>query len=158
VLGVEEHRGAVEAARLSQRLNGIGDRSCRFVTARVEDALDRIGPSRSPGDRAVVLDPPRSGCRPRTLHRLVAEIRPVVMVYVSCDPDALARDLAVLLDPKGPHGAGYRVTRVQPVDMFPHTTHIEAVAVLHRGGAVDGGPPAANGAGPRQSLVRKRTS
>jgi 23S rRNA (uracil1939-C5)-methyltransferase len=75
---------------------------------------------------AVVLDPPRDGCAPAVLDELFGELRPATAVYVSCNPEALARDLATIL----PHG--YRVQSIQPVDMFPHTAHVESVVVLTR--------------------------
>ena len=112
--------------------SGITDRGCRsqrpveshaagqirFIAARVEDALARV--ARDPWD-AVVLDPPRQGCPPAVLSAVFERIRPARVVYVSCNPDALAEELPVILK------TGYRVTRVQPVDMFPHTDHIETV-------------------------------
>ena len=71
-----------------------------------------------------MLDPPRDGATPAVLREVFGRLRPRRAVLVSCNPDALARELVHAL------GAGYRVVRVQPVDMFPHTPHVEAVAVL----------------------------
>ena len=73
-----------------------------------------------------VLDPPRPGCRPAALQAL-ALMRVPRLVYVSCSPPTLARDLRLL------HDFGYRTLGVQPVDMFSQTYHIECVATLHRG-------------------------
>jgi 23S rRNA (uracil1939-C5)-methyltransferase len=73
----------------------------------------------------VVADPPRAGFHPKAL-RSLATLGARRIVYVSCNPGTLARDLATLC------GAGYRVTAVQPVDMFPHTPHIEVVVRLDR--------------------------
>ena len=75
---------------------------------------------------AVVLDPPRQGCPPAVMPAVFEHIRPARVVYVSCNPDALAKELPVILK------TGYRVTRVQPVDMFPHTDHIETVMAFER--------------------------
>ena len=83
------------------------------------------GSARDPWD-AVVLDPPRQGCPPAVLPACSNSIRPARVVYVSCNPDALAKELPVILK------TGYRVTRVQPVDMFPHTDHIETVMAFSR--------------------------
>jgi 23S rRNA (uracil1939-C5)-methyltransferase len=76
---------------------------------------------------AVVLDPPRQGCPPEVLAAVFERMKPARAVYVSCNPDALAKELPVILK------AGYRVTRVQAVDMFPHTDHIETVIAFQRG-------------------------
>lgn len=72
---------------------------------------------------AVVLDPPRSGCHPAAL-AAVARLAPSIVVYVSCDPASMARDLRVLAD------TGFTLTRVQPLDMFPQTVHVECIATL----------------------------
>ena len=105
----------------ARRLNGIDAARCRFVASRVEDALER--PLPSPPD-VVILDPPRGGCERRVLQQVLARLRPPRVIYVSCNPAALAADLVAA------RMHGYRAERVQPVDMFPHTPHIEAVAVL----------------------------
>jgi 23S rRNA (uracil1939-C5)-methyltransferase len=123
VTAVEEHPGAVADGVAARKLNGIDAARCRFVASRVEDALKRQLPS--PPDVAI-LDPPRGGCEPRVLQQVLARLRPRRVIYVSCNPAALAADLATA------RGLGYRAERVQPVDMFPHTAHIEAVAVLTR--------------------------
>ncbi|MDI7277754.1 MAG: 23S rRNA (uracil(1939)-C(5))-methyltransferase RlmD, partial [Anaerolineae bacterium] len=72
-----------------------------------------------------ILDPPRAGVAPRALAALLAK-GPGRIVYVSCDPGSLARDLRLLLE------RGYRLEAVQPVDMFPHTHHIETVSLVVR--------------------------
>jgi len=73
----------------------------------------------------VVADPPRAGFHPKALHALV-RLAPSRIVYVSCNPATLARDVGELVR------SGYRLRWVQPVDMFPHTPHIEAVARLDK--------------------------
>jgi 23S rRNA (uracil1939-C5)-methyltransferase len=73
-----------------------------------------------------VLDPPRAGCPRPVLEWICRGLKPAQLVYVSCNPEALASDLRV------PLAAGYGVRVVQPIDMFPHTPHIETVAILER--------------------------
>lgn len=118
--GVELSPQAVQDARLNAARNGVGD-AC-FEAGRAEEALARWV---AQGERAdvAILDPPRSGCDPRTL-AAVAAAGPRRIVYVSCAPATLARDLARL------RAHGYVTRKVQPVDMFPHTAHVEAVALL----------------------------
>ena len=123
VLAVEENLQAVEDGEANLRLNTLGER-VRFVRGRVEDALPRVV-ARTRFDLAV-LDPPRSGCPPPALDALFRQIRPDRVIYVSCNPEALARELPTALE------HGYRIRRVQPVDMFPHTAHIETVVSLAR--------------------------
>ena len=77
----------------------------------------------------VILDPPRQGCPEPVLRQVAERLRPELLLLVSCNPEALARELALLLP------GGYRARLVQPVDMFPHTPHIETLAVLERLGA-----------------------
>jgi tRNA/tmRNA/rRNA uracil-C5-methylase (TrmA/RlmC/RlmD family) len=88
------------------------------VHATVEDALADLG-----AVDVVVLDPPRSGAR-AAVCRGIAALRPTRIVYVACDPVALARDVATLAD------LGYRLQQVAGLDLFGHTAHVEAVAVL----------------------------
>jgi 23S rRNA (uracil1939-C5)-methyltransferase len=76
---------------------------------------------------AVVLDPPREGCGAGVLQAMLHAATPQVVVYVSCNPATLARDVRIVAR------RGYEVDSVQPVDMFPHTPHIETVVVFRRG-------------------------
>ena len=125
VTAIEESRQAIKDAEANARLNRIPDGRARFIAGRVEDELARVS-SRLPRDTAVVLDPPRQGCPPRVLAAVFERMRPAKAVYVSCNPDALAKELPVILK------AGYRVTLAQAVDMFPHTNHIETVMAFDR--------------------------
>ena len=122
VTGVEQVRGAVACAERNARANGVGDR-CRFVAADATAWMAREGA----GERfdAVVMDPPRAGSTPEFLAG-VARLAPERVVYVSCNVVTQARDLEVL------RAKGYRLAHVAPVDMFPHTKHVECVAVLER--------------------------
>jgi 23S rRNA (uracil1939-C5)-methyltransferase len=125
VIAVEENRAATEDGIASLRVNRINRESCRFVARRVETALR----SMQPRDAVhAVLDPPREGCERTVLDELFGRLRPSRVAYVSCNPEALARDLAVIAR------HGYRAAPLQPVDMFPHTAHVETVAILTRTG------------------------
>ena len=99
------------------------------VTARVENYLRQLGSSAGASDRArigrgtVILDPPRAGAGTAVVRELVA-LDPVQIVYVACDPVALARDVALF------GAAGYELTRLRAFDLFPNTHHVEAVATL----------------------------
>jgi 23S rRNA (uracil1939-C5)-methyltransferase len=123
VIAVEENRQAVKDAEANRRLNRIPEDRLRLVCARVEEAVPRL--MRESFD-AVVLDPPRDGCSPAVLSAVFSRLAPPRVVYVSCNPTALARELPTIA------GAGYSLVSAQPVDMFPHTDHIEAVAVFAR--------------------------
>ena len=123
VTAVEENRQAITDAESNVRLNRLPG-TIRFVASRVEDALARL--EKDAWD-AVILDPPRQGCPPAVIAAVFERIRPARAVYVSCNPDAIAEELPVILK------SGYDVKRVQPVDMFPHTDHIETVITFERG-------------------------
>jgi 23S rRNA (uracil1939-C5)-methyltransferase len=123
VVGVEENRQAIQDAQQNVRLNRIPEERIRFTARRVEEALSRL--HREKWD-AVVLDPPRQGCPAPVLTSVFEDIAPPKAVYVSCNPDALAAELPIVLK------AGYRAETVQAVDMFPHTDHIETVVQLRR--------------------------
>ena len=120
VVAIEESPSAVEDAR--SNAEGIGN--VEFVLAKTEQALADPRWAANPPD-GVVLDPPRKGCHPAVLDALAA-LAPKRIVYVSCDPATLARDLKPLC--QGP----YRLEEAQPVDMFSQTYHVECVATLVR--------------------------
>ena len=123
VIAVEENAQAIGDGEANIRLNRLSAESVRFWRGRVEELLPRL--RREPIDFAV-LDPPRDGCAPEILKALFGDIAPARVVYVSCNPEALASELPEIA------AFGYSITRVQPVDMFPHTTHIETVVTLDR--------------------------
>jgi 23S rRNA (uracil1939-C5)-methyltransferase len=122
VVGIESNGTSVELARKNCRTNGIDN--CEF---EVGDAAEALSSEfiRSFGipDR-LILDPPRPGLNPK-LCEAILEVRPERIVYTSCNPATQSRDLKMLSE-------AYSVERVQPVDMFPQTYHIEAVAALQR--------------------------
>jgi 23S rRNA (uracil1939-C5)-methyltransferase len=113
---------AVADATRNARANGIDN--CTFLAGEVRHVLPAL---MSEGMRAsvVVADPPRAGFHPKALAALAA-LAPARIVYVSCNPATLARDVGDLAR------QGYRLAWVQPVDMFPQTPHIEAIARLSR--------------------------
>ncbi len=121
VIAVEEVAVAATDARANARALGI--ENVTVHARKVERFLPALAER---GERidAVILDPPRSGCVPEVLAALMA-LAPARIVYVSCDPATLARDLAVL-------AARYDLEAVQPIDMFPQTFHIESVTTLTR--------------------------
>jgi 23S rRNA (uracil1939-C5)-methyltransferase len=121
VVCIENNRDSARFGVLNTEMNGCADR-VRYVAEAVEDALPNAGARAD----AVLLDPPRSGCDARVTAWL-ALAGPASVVYVSCDPATMARDLR-LLTVSGP----YRMERFELVDMFPQTHHIECVATLRR--------------------------
>ena len=127
VVAVEANPTAVADGEASLRLNRIPAERCRFIAKPVEAVTrpafaDRLW--RGTRAAAVILDPPREGCEPAVLDDVFRGIRPATAVYVSCHPETLARDL------KRAVRHGYEITSLQPVDMFPHTPHIETVVVM----------------------------
>ena len=122
VYGVEVAQAAVDDAALNAAANGIAN--CTFLAGEVRFILPSLI-AKGVTAEVVVADPPRAGFHPKALHALAA-LGPARIVYVSCNPSTLARDVGELVR------SGYRLEWVQPVDMFPHTPHIEAVARLER--------------------------
>ncbi len=122
VLGIEVVEAAAEDAEKNARLNGI--RNCSFEAGDAAHILEELKERKERFD-LVVLNPPRRGCDERVL-RSVAAIGPARIIYVSCSPATLARDLDMLAE------QGYRLLEIQPLDMFPQTTHVESVALLVR--------------------------
>ena len=125
VIGVESVCGAVDDARENAKLNGI--ENVKFICGKAEEWLPEVVGNGLRPD-VVLLDPPRKGCDTKLLEAILAA-RPERVVYVSCDPATLARDVRILM------GSGaYRVEGdVQPVDMFPQTGHVECVLLLTKG-------------------------
>ncbi|WP_431785575.1 23S rRNA (uracil(1939)-C(5))-methyltransferase RlmD [Paenibacillus lactis] len=122
VYGVEIVKEAIEDARANAELNGMSH--VEFEVGASEDVIPRWKEQGIEAD-VIVVDPPRKGCDPRLLETIL-QMKPERVVYVSCNPSTLARDLRVLED------GGYRTVEVTPVDMFPHTVHVESVALLVR--------------------------
>lgn len=122
VYGVEIVKEAIEDARKNAELNGFAN--AEFEVGASEDVIPRWREQGVKPD-VIVVDPPRKGCDIKLLETII-EMKPERVVYVSCNPATLARDLRVLED------GGFKTVNVQPVDMFPQTVHVEAVALLER--------------------------
>ena len=120
VTGVEIIEEAVEAAKVNAAQNGLTN--CDFIAGDVLKVLDTL----EERPDLIVLDPPRDGIHPKALPKIIDHYGCEKMIYISCKPTSLARDLVVL------QAKGYEVTRVCCVDMFPGTTHVETVVGLHR--------------------------
>ena len=122
VVGIEYVPEAIEDAKINSQLNGIGN--TRFYAGDMKDVLNSQFIEANGHPDVVILDPPRAGIHPDVAQTILATA-PQRIVYVSCNPATQARDLAIL-------DSAYRVTRIQPVDMFPHTHHVENVVQLMR--------------------------
>jgi 23S rRNA (uracil1939-C5)-methyltransferase len=123
VWGVEISEESVACAIENAQANGVANAS--FFAGNVSQSLEELRERAGQPD-VVVVDPPRAGLAGKALRRTGA-LGAARIVYVSCNPTTLAGDLAVLRDEYG-----YRLLRCTPVDMFPHTPHIESVSVLER--------------------------
>ncbi|MFC4778153.1 23S rRNA (uracil(1939)-C(5))-methyltransferase RlmD [Paenibacillus sp. GCM10023252] len=122
VYGVEIVPEAIEDAKRNAELNGIANTT--FEAGPAEVVIPRWSEEGSAAD-VIVVDPPRKGCDPALLDTILA-MQPARVVYVSCNPATLARDLQVL------EQGGYRTVEIQPVDMFPQTVHVECCALIVR--------------------------
>ncbi|MBN1444893.1 MAG: 23S rRNA (uracil(1939)-C(5))-methyltransferase RlmD [Candidatus Omnitrophica bacterium] len=120
VEGMDSEAGNINNARVNCRLNGV--KNCRFHQGYVEDLLKSAAFKSAD---AVIVDPPRAGLAPRAMKNVLAVDAPVI-IYVSCNPAALARDAAVL------ENTGYKMKKLYCADFFPHTTHMESMAVFEK--------------------------
>ncbi|MBI9088736.1 MAG: 23S rRNA (uracil(1939)-C(5))-methyltransferase RlmD [Desulfobacterium sp.] len=116
VVGIEIVESAVKDAKRNAALNGIDN--CDFFVGDIKDVLPKIDAACD----VMIIDPPRAGMHKDVVEQVIA-LAPKKIVYVSCNPATLARDLGML-------NGSYKALEVQPVDMFPHTFHIESVALL----------------------------
>ena len=124
VLGVEGSAGLVKRARENAEHNGLGER-CEFTVANLFEATEESFAAMGPFDK-VLIDPPREGAI-ALVKALPADGGPRCIVYVSCSPATLARDAAVLVREKG-----YRLRGAGIANMFPHTSHLESIALFER--------------------------
>ena len=122
VIGIEYVPEAIEDARANAAANGITN--CEFFAGDMKDVLSDAFVAEHGRPDVIILDPPRAGIHPDVV-KVILRAAPDRMVYVSCNPASQARDLAILCQ-------DYEITAVQPVDMFPHTMHVENVCALKR--------------------------
>jgi 23S rRNA (uracil1939-C5)-methyltransferase len=121
VVGVEIVKDAIKDAKANAALNNINN--ANFVLADASDFMVDLAKTSEKMD-VVFVDPPRKGCDEKFLSSLM-KLSPNKIVYISCNPSTLARDLGILKEK-------YDIRKIQPVDMFPHTYHVETIALLHK--------------------------
>ncbi len=120
VVGIEYIEEAIEDAKANSVNNGIGN--CSFFAGDMGDMLTSSFFALHGSPDVIILDPPRAGIHP-DVAKVISEAAPAKIVYVSCNPATQARDIALI-------GDSYKITKVQPVDMFPHTHHLENVVLM----------------------------
>ncbi|UWG96044.1 23S rRNA (uracil(1939)-C(5))-methyltransferase RlmD [Dehalobacter sp. DCM] len=131
VIGVEENPDAVTDAEYNAEFNKVTN--VRFIQGKTEKQLDKLERSSGKPD-LVVVDPPRAGMDQAVIERLL-KIQPDRIIYVSCDPGTLARDLKLLTQGTGEVDGIYSVKKIQPVDMFPWTRHVETIIKMTKCGS-----------------------
>lgn len=119
ITGIEVVSDAIEAANTNKKINNV--ENIEFILGKVEDKLDFISNNNID---TVIVDPPRSGLHKKVIP-ILEKISPKTIIYVSCDPITMARDIKLLSN-------NYELVEVTPYDMFPNTYHVECVSVLHR--------------------------
>lgn len=119
VIGIEIVEEAVQAAKENAKLNGL--ENCEFIAG---DVLAKVDELKDKPD-LIILDPPREGVHPKAIDKII-KFGAKQIIYVSCKPTSLARDLKIFVE------KGYKVEKVRCVDMFPHTPHVEVVTCLQR--------------------------
>ena len=121
-VGIEVDMPAISAARKNAEKRGL--KNCEFFGGRTEELLPGLIGRYDRGATTIILDPPRTGCPPETM-QLLEKVRPSQIIYVSCHPATLARDLNILCS-----SGVFKLAKVVPLDMFPQTQHVECVADL----------------------------
>ncbi len=122
VVGIEYVEDAIKDAESNARLNFV--ENCKFYSGDMKDMLNEDFINRNGLPDVIILDPPRAGIHP-DVAKVISEASPHKIVYVSCNPATQARDIALL-------GDKYKILKVQPVDMFPHTHHLENIVLLSK--------------------------
>ncbi len=117
-LGIDNNPAAIKFAGINAKINQI--QNAEFIASDIKYVLKDLNTGMF---QTVILDPPRSGCEPEVLKEIL-RIKPEKIIYISCSPETLARDLLILT------GKNYKAVYCQPVDMFPHTYHIETLVTL----------------------------
>ena len=120
LIGVEIVESAIEDAKENAKINGI--KNSRFICADASTAAEKLRQEGVKPD-AVILDPPRKGCG-EELVKTISKMSPKRVVYVSCDPATLARDIKFF------EQAGYTTQKITPCDMFSRTAHVETVCLM----------------------------
>ena len=120
VYGIEIVEQAIKDAKENAKMNDI--QNIDFIVGDVEQAFDELINKKNIISTAIIVDPPRKGLDDRTIENII-KVSPNRLVYISCNPATMVRDLAKLEDT-------YTITKIQPVDMFPYTKHVECIAVL----------------------------
>lgn len=119
ITGIEVVSDAIESANTNKKINNV--ENIEFILGKVEDKLDFISNNNID---TIIVDPPRSGLHKKVIP-ILEKISPKTIIYVSCDPITMARDIKLLSN-------NYELVEVTPYDMFPNTYHVECVSVLHR--------------------------
>ena len=120
VYGIEIVEQAIKDAKENAKMNDI--QNIDFMVGDVEQAFDELINKKNIIPTAIIVDPPRKGLDDRTIENII-KVRPKRLVYISCNPATMVRDLAKLEDT-------YTITKIQPVDMFPYTKHVECVVAM----------------------------
>ena len=120
VISIDEYRDAEKEGKIAAEANGL--KNMEFRTGRVEDVLPELKEKID----GIILDPPRGGCKREVLETIIEKKVPKI-VYVSCNPSTLGRDLRILAEE-----GDYVAEKVRPVDMFPQTSHVEVLTLLTR--------------------------
>ena len=123
VVGIDSVESAIDDARRNAQINNVGN--CRFFLGDLKERLTKDTAWLTGHPDVIVVDPPRSGLHPKVVEQ-IAKLNPDRIVYVSCNPATQARDARMFTT------AGYELSRLQPVDMFPHTSHVENVASFQK--------------------------
>ena len=122
VIGIEYIQEAIDDAVINSKINGI--ENCHFFAGDMRNVLNPEFIEKNGEPDVIILDPPRAGIHP-DVAKVIIDIKPAIIVYISCNPASQARDLAKM-------SQDYRITNVQPLDMFPHTHHLENIVRLER--------------------------